>query len=93
MRHVSVDESLHDIVVSHLHYSWHTTKSVNILLGGEYWVLILHLTVAWHAQIFLRHIEAHQAVEIIGHSLREVDKLCVSLFVNHRNLIFNRYEQ
>ena len=48
-----------------------------------------HLTVTRCTEIGLRHIEAEQTVEVIGHGLREFDEFLVAFLVRYGNLVLH----
>ena len=84
---VTVDEFLHDVVVSHLHDGRHTAQTFDILLTGVRGIHVLHVAVVRLAQIGLRHIEAQQRVQVVGHSLGELNDFLVAALVGHHQLV------
>ena len=64
-------------------------QTIDVDLLGIGGVLVLHLTVTRCTEIGLRHIEAEQTVEVIGHGLREFDEFLVAFLVRHGNLVLH----
>ena len=84
---IAFDEFLYYLVVDHLHHRRHTMQAFDILFLGIHRIDIRHLTVTGHREVGLRHIEVHQTVEIVGHRLRKLDHLLVTLLVSDGDLI------
>ena len=85
---IAVDELLHHIVVRQFHHRRNPAQALYVHLLGIDRVHILHLAVAGIAQIGLRHIQVHQAVQVVGHRLGELYHFLVSLVVGDGYLVF-----
>ena len=88
---ITVDETLHDVVVRQFHDGGDALQSLDIHLFGVLGILVCHLAVAGCSQISLRHIEVHQAVEIIGHGCGELNDFLVAVLIRKIDFVFGTY--